>query len=142
MTTISGAGAENGWPARIETVVHKAIGVLMMQDQSTVAEASASLDEMVAATGLDVRAVAAEIVRSTRADEAARPPLMTTDPEVDVEVLVDDTWWPGYLFRSDWRKASQGPSVCLVRFTTRTPEGLENRARQFDEVHIRPRTLL
>ena len=102
MTTISGgAGGENGWPARIETIVHKAIGVLMVRDRSTVAEETASLDEIAAATGLDVRAVAAEVVRSTRgveADEPTRLPSMSSDPELDVEVLVDDNWWPGYLF--------------------------------------------
>ena len=90
--------------------------------------------------------MAAEVVRSVRGiatDKTARLPLMSTDPEVDVEVLVDETWWPGYLFRSDWRKVSQGPPVCLVRFTTRSAEGrMENRARHFDENHIRPLTLL
>ena len=48
---------------------------------------------MAAATGLDVRDVAAEVVRSVRGiatDKTARLPLMSTDPEVDVEVLVDE----------------------------------------------------
>ena len=71
MTTISRRRLQRTvWPARIETVVHKAIGVLMLRDRSSVAEATASLDEMAAATGLDVRAVAAEVVRSARGNEA------------------------------------------------------------------------
>ena len=142
MSTISGADAENGWPARIETVVHQAMGVLMLQGRS-VAEASASLDEMAVVTGRDVRAVAVEVVRSTRlvdddGDEACPTPV-SLEHETDVEVLVDDTWWPGYLYRHDWRKTSDGHLVCLVRFTTRAPDGrMENRASRFDEEHIRP----
>jgi hypothetical protein len=64
---------------------------------------------------------------------------MSIEREVDVEVLVNDVWWPGYLYRRDWHKTTQGRWVCFVRYTARSPEGrIENRARHFDEEHIRP----
>lgn len=141
MSTISGAAEESRWP-RVE-VVAQAMGVLMVRDGTTLEEASASLDEMAGATGLEVGDVAAAVARSTGAadvDEAHQSPPVSAEPEVDVEVSVDDTWWPGYLFRRDWHETTQGRWVCFVRFNTwGSPEGrIENRARHFEEDHIRP----
>jgi hypothetical protein len=73
------------------------------------------------------------------AAEASQPRPMLAEREVDVEVLVDDSWWPGYLNRRDWHETSGGRWVCFVRFNTwRSPEGpIEDEARHFDEDHIR-----
>jgi hypothetical protein len=141
MFNLIGAGSEGGWPSHFEDLVNQAIGALTVRNRSTVEEASSALDEMAAATGLPVRIVAAEIVGSTRskdADRARRPPLVMAQPEVDIEALVDDVWWPGYLYLRDWHQTPQNRWVCFVRYNTRSSDGrIQHRARHFDEDHIR-----
>jgi hypothetical protein len=142
MSAIRGSGPGNGLLSPFETVVNQAIGVLTVRDRASVAEASASLDEMARASGRDVGDVAADVVCSTVKDvgEVRRPPLVIAEREVDVEVLVDDVWWPGYLYGRDWQETAQRRWVCFVRFNTwGSPNGrIENLARHFDEDHIRP----
>ena len=74
-----------------------------------------------------------------RGGDEARPPQVNAEREVDVEVLVDDTWWPGYLYHRDWQETTPGRWACFVRFNTwESPDGpIENLARHFDEAHIR-----
>ncbi len=73
------------------------------------------------------------------AGRAFQPRPTLAERDLDVEVLVDDRWWPGYLHRRDWHEAEPGRWVCLVRFNTwSSPEGpIEDEARHFDEEHIR-----
>ena len=71
MAKIRGASAENGWP-HTESVVYQAIGVLMVRNQTTVEQAADSLDEMARAAGLDLTAVAAQVVRSTRTEDGGK----------------------------------------------------------------------
>jgi hypothetical protein len=103
------------------------------------------LHEVAQTTGRDVRDVAGAVRMDNRvdADEARTRPPVSANREVDVEVLVDDTWWPGYLYLRDWQETTQGRWVCFVRFNTwESPEGrIENRARHFNEDHIRPAKL-
>lgn len=54
--------------------------------------------------------------------------------DVEVEVLVAGTWWPGWLDRDYWRKASGGRWEAFVRWT-RT--GGEQHMDWFDEDQIR-----
>jgi hypothetical protein len=77
--------------------------------------------------------------RLAHTDQASQPRPMLAEREVDVEVLVDDRWWPGYLDRRDWHEAEPGRWVCFVRFNTwRSPDGsIEDEARHFDQEHIR-----
>ena len=87
--------------------------------------------------------MAAEIARSSAvpdADHAPRQDSSSMDRDVDVEVLIDGAWWPGYLRRRDWYQASEGRWACPVRFSTwESPEGsIESRTGDFDEDHVRP----
>lgn len=72
-------------------------------------------------------------------DQAARPGSAGTERSVDVEVLIDDVWWPGYLQPGDWERTTPGRWRCLVRFNTwASSDGpIDDGARQFDEDHIR-----
>ncbi len=76
----------------------------------------------------------------TATDGAPPQHSTSTERDVDVEVLVDGAWWPGYLRHRDWRRTSEGRWVCSVRFSTwGTPEGaIEDLTGDFDEDHLRP----
>ena len=141
MSTSSDPRAETGWTP-VDTVLEQAVGVLIARNRCSAEEAATSLDEMAALTGLHLRIVAADVVGSTRSKDTDQALLarLSTEYEVDVEVLVDDVWWPGYLYLRDWHETTQGRRVCFVRFNTwESPEGrINDRARHFDEDHIRP----
>jgi hypothetical protein len=87
--------------------------------------------------------MANEIARSpvvTETGDAPHGPSMSFEREVDVEVLVDGAWWPGYLRHRDWHQTSGGRWLCPVRFSTwESPDGpIEDRTGRFDEDHLRP----
>jgi hypothetical protein len=55
--------------------------------------------------------------------------------DVQVEVGVDDVWWPGWLDRADWRRTREGRWECCARWTTGPAE---NRLGMFATDDIRP----
>ncbi len=53
--------------------------------------------------------------------------------DVQVEVLLDGTWWPGWLDPDDWAKTG-GRWHAMVRYQTGVAE---NMIREFDQDQIR-----
>ena len=79
--------------------------------------------------------------RPDRSPVAEQRSAQTVD-EVDVEVRVGDTWWPGYLYRRDWRKNLEGHWQCFVCYTAPDPTepGVRAAPRNgyFNDDNIRP----
>ena len=62
--------------------------------------------------------------RRSAAGQRARQPAQ----EVDVEVRIDGTWWPGYLYDHHWRKNLAGRWQCFVSYVAVDPVHPSGRA--------------
>lgn len=71
--------------------------------------------------------------RSAAAQRSAEPA-----DEVDIEVRIDDTWLPGYLYARDWRKNLGGHWQCFVYYVATDPTGrTASRTGYFNDNNIR-----